>query len=352
MIAFPRSLLRWLTGPLARRTLALLLIAALWLAWDLWPPRPLDEWSAGDGSGLILSADGTTVAVPGKRIGENNHPLHVFDVGTGRERCRMPIQSGRLSANLSPDGRWLVHEDPSHRVTIWNASTGVLAVGADAVPGGIAVPVTFLPDGRRCLIGRRHHDLTLWDLNAGRAVATLPGAAVPGIVTPDGKTLITAGWESVRVWDAETGRPATLPRLPAEIEDWPYDLAMTRDGRRLAVVVRKTLPPPVNPLDRVVREVLLFDWPSGAAAGVLPLHDRAVIPLPDGKDTRVRFSADGRWLLVGGSTASAVWDLAADPPQNVTPRGLRRPERVSMRFTSGPHHSTAIATVRCRPPGR
>src|SRR5262245_25888670 len=277
MMRLLRSVPRRLTGRLGRGILALLLLAGLWLAGHLWPIHPIEEWTAVDGAGLVKSADGTTVAMNDR----TSRRICVVDVATGRERCRVPVKTGRRSTALSPDGRWLVLEDGSNRGTSWDTATGACAAGSDAGPGGFAVRVSFLPDGRRCLIGRRHHDLTLWDLTAGRAVATLPGAAVPGIVTPDGKTLITAGWESVRVWDAETGRPAALPRLTAEIEDWPYDLAMTRDGRRLAVVVRKTLPPPVDPLDRVVREVLLFDWPSGAAAGVLPLHDRAVIPLPD-----------------------------------------------------------------------
>src|SRR5205807_780326 len=128
-------LFRVLARPLARRTLALLLLAGLWLGWRNLPVRPLREWSAADGN-----------------IG--------------------------------------------------------LAAAADAVPGCIQVPVTFLPDGRRCLLGRPHHGLTLWDLSAAQAVAKLPGAAVPGIVTPDAKTLITASWESVLLWDPQTGEPA------------------------------------------------------------------------------------------------------------------------------------------------
>src|SRR5436853_285372 len=83
--------------------------------------------------------------------------------------------------------------------------------------------------------GRPHHGLTLWDLSAAQAVAKLPGAAVPGIVTPDGKTLITAGWESVLLWDAQTGEPAPIPLLTPEVNDWPYDIAVTPHGGRIAV---------------------------------------------------------------------------------------------------------------------
>src|SRR5262249_34116792 len=110
MIAFPRSLLRRLTGRLGRGMLALLLLAGLWLAWHMWPIRPIQEWSAVDGAGLVKSADGTTVAMTDR----TSRPIYVVEVTTGRERCRVPVKSGRRSIALSPDGRWFVLEEASN----------------------------------------------------------------------------------------------------------------------------------------------------------------------------------------------------------------------------------------------
>jgi WD40 repeat protein len=51
--------------------------------------------------------------------------------------------------------------------------------------------------------------LKVWDLESGRAVATLAGHAASVTacaVTPDGRRVVSASWDqTLKVWDLETG---------------------------------------------------------------------------------------------------------------------------------------------------
>lgn len=329
-----RFLLRRLTGPLVRRSLVVLLVVVAWVGWAYLPPRPLADWTATDvHPALAASADGLIVACassrglspppphlqvddwPGRAF--NLSPVRVFDVVAGRERCRLDIEPYEHGVQLSPDGRWLAIEDQRRAGSIWDTSTGRLVVASDALPHAFGLPVLFLPGGDRCLLNGRYRggDSTLWDLAAGRALATLEYAGLPAVLTPDGQTLITIGYEAVRFWDAATGRPKLTQRLAAAIEDWSLGVAVAPDGRRLAVVARRPLPPPPGAGAPAI-QVLLFDLADGTVMGA--------IPLPDQSDTHIWFSPDGRWLLIGRLTAAAVWDVAARPPRDATPAALRR----------------------------
>jgi len=58
------------------------------------------------------------------------------------------------------------------------------------------------PDGRRVLSASKDSTLRVWDLETGRALATLEGHARAFAVTPDGQRLVSASWHRpLKVWD-------------------------------------------------------------------------------------------------------------------------------------------------------
>ena len=90
------------------------------------------------------------------------------------------------------------------------------------------------PDGCRAVSASDDRTLQVWDIETGRALATLEGhtAAVRVCAfTPDGAQVISASDDrTVRTWDLATGRPI------AALRDQPCAtgvLAVSSDGRRV-----------------------------------------------------------------------------------------------------------------------
>ena len=80
----------------------------------------------------------------------------------------------------------------------------------------------------------RAHRLWKWDLESGRALATLEGYA-DGVracaVTPDGRRVVSASEDkTLKIWDLESGR--TFATLEGHA-DGVRACAVTPDGRRV-----------------------------------------------------------------------------------------------------------------------
>src|SRR5436309_3511719 len=103
MMRLARSILRRLTGPLGRRSLALLFVAGLW-AWWLWGPvTPQSSWATrpppegydlsshltGGGRFAVYWASKIPAHATGFVIDERLGPISIRDLATGRERLSL-----------------------------------------------------------------------------------------------------------------------------------------------------------------------------------------------------------------------------------------------------------------------
>jgi len=118
--------------------------------------------------------------------------------------------------------------------------------------------------------------------------------------TPDGKQVVSHGEDSIRVWEAATGREvgSVLP----EAERWIWDALLTRDGRRI---------------------VSLEADAQGHFSGqthrfVVRTHDRATLKLVrefvlERTFLFSRFSPDGKYfaLVAEPGTVLELWDVEA-----------------------------------------
>lgn len=128
-----------------------------------------------------------------------------------------------------------------------------------------------------------------------------------------GRLALTAGAdETLRVWDARTGREVARLRAPGAGDDRPsgalLDLALSPDGRYAAAAGRKGV-------------ALLWKLKADGAAEGEPRVLRGELS-PDGRRTQcadfcavrsVAFSADGRHLAAAGDDAAVwVWETGTD----------------------------------------
>jgi RNA polymerase sigma factor (sigma-70 family) len=194
--------------------------------WDVAAGRVKKSFDAGPGGvyAVAVAPDGRALATAGQ---DGNAKL--WDPTTARLIATLAGHKREVQdVAFSPDGRTLASASWDETVKLWETATGrerLTLRGHRSTVLGVA----FSPDGRRLAsaegawgeyghadrVGRKPGEVRLWDLAAGREVATLAGHddRVWGVAfAPDGKTLASACWDQkVRLWDLPAARPAPAP---------------------------------------------------------------------------------------------------------------------------------------------
>jgi WD40 repeat protein len=337
---------------LGRLVLLVLLLAAAWTGWLLWPARPLARWvgpSGGRSDYCEPTSDGRTlVAYPctthvridadgiwgdSLRVG----PVRLLDLSAGQEGCRpLGTDTQEELLRFAPDGSWVLVRRADGRLYILDTDTGRERSTIPITPGGLWRHAVA-PDGRTLALAGDDHQVRLCDTASGRVAAMLPAVQPDLAFTRDGRTLFTAGPATgddlrpdntrprgvVRAWDAATGKLRATLDLPPFA---PIALAPSPDGRRLALYRFGF------PVDRFgdtnwwfgLKRHGLGLWPVGEV-GALQLWDvdRAESPVvvatyshDMSQPERLEFSPDGRLLVLRtGGGSRLIWDVTRDPPE-------------------------------------
>ncbi|WP_439630623.1 caspase family protein [Gemmata sp.] len=260
--------------------------------WDAATGKLVRETKAPPKSRLsgALSPDGKAL------LERTDAELRLTEVGTGKLVSSLPVGKGMAyrSEVVSPDGTVIVAARDTAAIVI-DASTGKVLRRLDGT-GVAANAVAFSSDGKLVLTGGEDGTASLWDLSRAARVLVLrghTGSVTAVAISPDRERLATGSFDNtVRVWDAASGKELTRFKGGGII----FSVAFSPDGKSV--------------LSGGFDTARVWDVATGKevhAYSTLAKNDFSRQDLVKS----AAFSPDGKLIARGGSTSGLiVWDTA------------------------------------------
>ncbi len=291
------------------------------VVWDLAGGKEVARFGRDPNTGppraaqsLGFSADGNTLAVS-----LQNEAVELWDVPSAKklrtigghepERSRGVVkvaiagrsQLVRHDLAFSPDGKTVAASLGNASVRQFDTGTGD---EVSVVPGHATAVIAAGSDGRSVTTVSKE-SVRVWDAATGRAVRDWPlnPPAWAAAVSPDGRRVATAGGGTVRLWDPATGKEVRqIDTRRPDVAGLGFSpdgaLLATKEGLNTAVCLWDTT---TGELVRTIGQ----DGESPFAGGVVRLE------ASPNTTPAVAFTADGRRLAaVGEKKQLCVWDVA------------------------------------------
>ena len=236
----------------------------------------------------VLSADGRTLFTLAEP-----QDLCLWEVATGKERRRVPLDALPSCLAVSPNSADLAAGEEGGEVRLYSLGRGVIQHKLSGHKGMVCA-IAFSPGGKLLATGGADGFVRLWDPATGRAMRRLDGLGGPVsrlAFSADGKSLVTVGGgTTVLVWDVAEVLALPLPTPPLRsLADLWADLA-SDDAARADAAIRA-----------------LVDRP-GEALLLLKDRLRPVVPVEAGVLARLREDLDSDDF---GTRQSAAKELRA-----------------------------------------
>lgn len=193
---------------------------------------------------ITYSPSGKIIATcSGGDSGGSDTSIRLWDAQTGeRLRTLTGHELWVFSIAFSPDGETLASAGGSpydkekkdlSEVKVWSVKSGELQRNLEGHKGS-AFSVSFTPDGKTLLSTGFDRTIKLWNTETWQLRATLNSPAEQlsnSVLTRDGKTIVSGGVSQIQLWDIESGKVRqTLPKA----SDVLGSIALSPDGKTIA----------------------------------------------------------------------------------------------------------------------
>ncbi len=303
-------------------------VSATWLAHDSWIAALA---FAPDGAALATASADKTV-----RVWDVKTPARRAERRVER-RAECPLTDGAQWVAFTRDGSTLIAAARDNVVRLWDTDNYTERATLRAGHGSDVLRFTLSPGGETLAAAGINGPLVqLWDVATGKECGRLvveSGSLAEPLFAPGGRTLLTDGYQSLRLWDTGRGAERAVLTPPAESRHVVLVLAMTDDGKAVLTIGHdRTTATLWDVTTRRPRAVLGgFAAPIGTAAfapGGTQLatgHENGTVELWDAATGRKRqtltghraaiealaFTPDGTVLASGGWDSTVrLWNVA------------------------------------------
>ena len=236
-----------------------------------------------------------------------NNAAQIWDTGSGKPAGRAMIHKGIVNfASFSPDGRLIVTASADNTARLWRAASAEV-FGQPLLHKAPVTSAAFSPDGRRIVTASWDKTARVWSVEDRQPVgAPLQhnGPVTSAAFSPDGQLVVTASWDNTaQVWEASSGKQVAAPlRHGGQVRFARF----SPDGSRVVT----------GSADSTAR---VWDWRTGQPIGDPIRHSRAV--------NSAEISPDGlRIVTASDDNTARLWEVGTGTPIGAP---LRRQGRVS-----------------------
>ncbi len=227
-------------------------------------------------TGVEFSPDGQSLLIEGTDTRRNKSIL-LKDINTHKELGEITVNDDMNGIAFSPDGKKIVcASQKKDNLLLWDIQHTPDNEKNKNLNCGISDSVAFSPDSSMIAVGKGN--VTLYDVDTGKQIGFHPThfSVISVAFSPDGKTLASATYQQIFLWDIDSAKP--LKTININGKDEVKSVAISPDGSTFAS----------GGLDE---SVTLWD----ANTGNLKEH----FSLDTGVVNAVAFSPDGNTLAVG-----------------------------------------------------
>ncbi len=267
-----------------------------------------------------FSPDGTRIVTA-----SSDKTVRIWNAASGAVASTLSGHKGPVySAAFSLDGTRIVSASDDRTVRVWDAVTGNTIVIFDAANERV-VSAAFSPDGAWILTESPNGSPRVWDANTGQLLLELKGHVgnvSSAVFSSDGTRIVTAGNDSVRIWDATSDAIMMSDMLPYRLfgyTDSVGDWATSSDpDLRVAVVRGIAAPRPtameITTPDHSRRIIGSSDGTLRFFEATLPGRHLASFRV-GGPVSGLEMTPDGtRLIIFVEGEPSVVWDIR-DPEE-------------------------------------
>jgi WD40 repeat protein len=265
-------------------------------------------WDANTGkelmilSGLADQVTNVAFSPDGKQIAGSSwdHTTLIWDSESGNQLYRLTGHTDVVEdVSFSPDGKHIVTASDDGSAIIWDAEP------SHEVSAIAAAPIwrsSISQDGNRLATRHSGNEFIVWDIAKRQPILTFNDADVHQVdvmatlaISPDGKSVVYATENSIRVWDVASGKQV-LNLAPANKDTQPSFVGVpsfSTDGKRiLGIFDYPQIPTGVE------RHAVIWDSMSGARLADFVVAKGNLI------GGAIAMSPDGARLVVGDSSSA------------------------------------------------